>query len=130
MTTTLMDAPLTFIEQVIAESVIADPPSPAVAPDTDLDPRVAAGVELLDKYLPLWALQIDLGKFELSNGACCVLGQLYGGYERGKDSLRPHVTGRDPWDEFGFVTYGAHDYTHLEDHWRKVIRERQTAAWE
>lgn len=38
----------------------------------------AKGARLLDKILPGWYKQINLGKLQMDNGSLCMLGQLFG----------------------------------------------------
>lgn len=63
----------------VAGSIVAEPP-PA---DSDaLDPRVAKGCELLDRDHLGWANLIDLERFDLKSSSDCVIGQVYGDYDR------------------------------------------------
>jgi hypothetical protein len=55
---------------------------------TPAQQRVQAGVERLDSHLgPDWPLRIDLSKFRIESGTRCILGQLFGGYDSGRDAL-------------------------------------------
>lgn len=49
--------------------------------------RVKRGIALLEKwYGPTWIDRITLEELNLENGSCCVLGQVYGSYNRGCDA--------------------------------------------
>jgi len=49
--------------------------------------RVEAGARLLDRMMPSWEELIDLDKLHINSGTDCILGQLFGGFERGLEPL-------------------------------------------
>jgi len=49
--------------------------------------RARVGATLLDVLTPGWADSINLGKLDLSNCQACVLGQLFGEYTKGAETL-------------------------------------------
>lgn len=120
----------TAIEQTVAETIIADPEG-----ETDgIDQRVLNGVRKLDREVPGWADQINLGRFRITSGSACVLGQVYGEYETGVRRLFhvPHDDGQRFGYEYGFVGENtesefATDWKVLQRDWKKVIAERQTS---
>lgn len=42
--------------------------------------NVKNGAAWLDKHNPGWALKVDISRFEINDGAACVIGQVYGDY--------------------------------------------------
>ncbi len=64
---------------------------------TQLALAVKKGVYLLDEQFPEWKQNINQDTLELSSGYSCVLGQLYGSYDRGLCI----VGVEDAW-EYGF----------------------------
>lgn len=93
--------------------------------------RVANGVTLLDAKRSSWVDEIDLDDLTLASFTRCVLGQLYGTFCDGAQSLR--ITDREGL--FGFeVDFSACDgtfgpaYRELETEWRRVIQERRAVA--
>jgi hypothetical protein len=76
------------------------------------DARVAAGAALLDERGPDdWRDKIDLDTLDVFSFTDCVLGQLYGRYNSGKDAL-------DIWEG---MSYGFDD--------SKGHHVKLTAAW-
>jgi hypothetical protein len=55
----------------------------------DVAQRVARGVAVLDAYhgTARWYRKIDLDTLSMAHGDRCVLGQLFGNYDRGEDSI-------------------------------------------
>ncbi len=49
--------------------------------------EVARGVELLDQRDPVWMDKIDLSKLAMHSSRSCILGQLFGGYYKGRRAL-------------------------------------------
>lgn len=88
--------------------------------------RVRRGVALLDEKVPGWHQRIDVDRLFITSCERCVLGQLFGLYSRGFDSLRLtmgaslgfDLSGREP--ESGYAT--------LNRLWRYVVRTRQAAS--
>ena len=59
-----------------------------MAPVTErLRKRVRAGMAFLDVTNPRWRRSINLDKLDLSDGECCVLGEVYGDYSDGRNAL-------------------------------------------
>jgi hypothetical protein len=97
--------------------------------------RVLNGAVLLDAHEPGWEHRIDLGRLWMSSCNQCLMGQLYGRYDR-----RPM-----PWAWFTTVAHGLsinmseierigvheHDYWEaLTDEWRNLIRGRLSGVEE
>lgn len=59
---------------------------------------IRAGMAFLDAMRPQWRRRIDLEKLDLSEPDCCVLGEVYGDYFKGRDRL---LNGSVPTDEYG-----------------------------
>ena len=49
--------------------------------------RVAAGAALLDERAPGWRAKIDTAVLDLDSDERCILGQVFGGYVAGLESL-------------------------------------------
>jgi hypothetical protein len=49
--------------------------------------RVAAGASVLDRHEPGWHSRVDPGTLDAADVGRCVLGQLFGGFERGLAEL-------------------------------------------
>lgn len=49
--------------------------------------EVAAGIKLLNKYRRGWKKKINLKKLDVGSGCNCVLGQVFGWYQYGRDTL-------------------------------------------
>src|SRR5436190_20043230 len=83
---------------------------------------VAKAVELLDKDYPNWFLAIDTENLWMDSPQQCILGQLYGSYNKGARRL----IGEDYVAPLGwpFVTYNLKEST---DEWLKVIAARREA---
>lgn len=83
--------------------------------------RVQRGMKLLDEKRPGWWKEIDLGKLCIISCNWCVLGQLYGYFERGLDKL-------DLWGYSrikGFSFSDEADGHDLTEEWAEQIRLRQ-----
>ncbi len=59
----------------------------APLPESKPTRRVRRGCELLDRYRPAWAAEIDDDTLDVASSVWCPLGQLYGSYARGKMEL-------------------------------------------
>jgi len=70
---------------------------------------VTRGVDLLDAREPDWWLSINVGTLDVQNSRLCVLGQLYGDYDRGLAHL--HLTLR----EAGAYGFAASTFDELFD---------------
>lgn len=130
------------INKVMAESLVAAPPTTPVTPG-DLDPRVKDGVAYLDEHVPDWADQIRIEAFDITDYNDCVLGQLYGAYDKGVrvhslSVAAEHSLGFNV-DSLGFNVDGvpfANDgeeeasWDALNESWHKVIAARQNVKVE
>jgi hypothetical protein len=79
---------------------------------------VKKGAYLLDEQFPEWRRQINLGILNLASSSCCVLGQLYGDYARGKDNLGLWEDGAGSEYGFDFPTDPAENSTTIV--WRAL----------
>lgn len=89
-----------------------------------LETRVKLGAALLDEKYPNWYKHISVSRLNMSSMCNCVLGQLYGDYQRGKTKLNL-IFG----PVFGF---DGEQGTHLKlrELWKKEIRDRRYASME
>jgi len=85
--------------------------------------KILKGFDLLDKDRLGWEKEIDLDSLDMGTGCLCVLGQVYGGYRRGIDSLRlPHFN-----DKNGFMILKPQTvkrWENLTNKVKKLIKER------
>jgi hypothetical protein len=87
----------------------------------ELSTRVRRGVRLLDREKPGWERKIDLDRLDLGHTCNCVLGQVYGNYDRALYELDGDVAERP--ENFGFDDDNLL-YRTLTDRWRGFIRRR------
>lgn len=94
---------------------------------------VMNGVELLDNKFPEWKELVDLDKLDIENCDNCILGQLFGDYIAGLDTLRigqhkAYIFGFNVDTSFDVVPDpNLGDYLNLKNHWQKTIAELMTA---
>lgn len=62
--------------------------------------RVARGAEYLDFALPDWFMRINTSVLDMTDGSCCVIGQIYGAFTR----TIQNVFG---WTEIDAENYGV-----------------------
>jgi hypothetical protein len=95
--------------------------------------RVAAGAALLDQVRPGWADLVDPQRLDMAAEYDDLLGQLYGHFQVGLDTLTP--AGVKPWAfavAHGFdlppaeASWGA--YGQLSDCWRRQLARRRDGA--
>lgn len=85
--------------------------------------EVDLGVSLLDKKGPrYWALAVSLNRLSLISPRTCVLGQIFGSYDLGREYLG--LTGRD-CRRHGFTFHTPWGFARGDDAWRRVLRSRQ-----
>lgn len=73
--------------------------------DEVLSERVKRGVALLNERVPNWRACVDTASLDLGSGLACVLGQIFGSYEKGLATLGLTASqGR----EYGFETGLSH----------------------
>lgn len=93
--------------------------------DWEVKTRVGRGMKLLDSELPTWRADILLDKLDMHECDRCVLGQLFGTFDDGVDSL-----GLDPAEvvDHGFDVDDdrypprlAPGYKLLREEWRRAI---------
>lgn len=101
--------------------------------DTERSP-VELGAELLDHVAPGWWQdgKVDLNILDLGHYYHCILGQLFGGYDEGRDRLAEYL---GQWNRFcslhfGFSVDGPADYDDLTEDWRNLINDRRAIAEE
>jgi len=84
---------------------------------------VARGVELLDERLPGWDEEITVENLNLSNCRECVLGQLFGEYDKGLRVLG--LSSKDA-KSLGFYRWpGPSRWESLSKAWRDIVRSRR-----
>lgn len=98
--------------------------------ERELEKRVQRGLFVLDRARPGWT--VDLETFDLRSGQRCVLGQVFGLYQVGRDQLYVEIFG-SPVDEqkarvfaqdCGFVGCCIEDWDILRTIWRRKLTER------
>jgi hypothetical protein len=84
---------------------------------------VENGAALLDERLPGWANEIDAEELDLERSCNCVLGQLFGSYDKGRRVLGlSHSEAK----RFGFFRWPTSRWGSLNFEWRWLIRDRQS----
>lgn len=81
--------------------------------------RVNKGIRLLNKEYPGWKSKIELSSLRLEDRNRCVLGQVYGGYDRGVQEL-----GLGIWSTVyhGFNIESIHgDWEPLQKAWERKL---------
>ncbi|AHH98235.1 hypothetical protein [Kutzneria albida] len=87
-----------------------------------IEERVARGAALLDEKQPDWFQQIDLDKLKLDCPARCVLGHLYGSFDRGAFVLG--IAFKEA--AYGFDGFEEHsELSALQAEWVRVITARR-----
>jgi hypothetical protein len=101
--------------------------------------KVRAGIALLDEQVPDWAARIDPVLLDVQHCSWCVLGQLFGDYLDGVDSLVQVGSSSLDGTTYGFEADGFDDdnpdsvragYRILTRLWTYVIRKRQQIGGE
>jgi hypothetical protein len=90
----------------------------------DYETRAAAGARFLDARRPGWAGLIDMDRLALIDDCDCVLGQLDGTYDRGRDAL--HLTLHEEF-LLGFLAgdNSAESWDRLDAAWIAEIKARR-----
>lgn len=88
--------------------------------------RVAAGAALLDERMPGWEQDVNPHTLDLSSPCHCVLGQIFGLYDHGVETMAqiPQFEAEDQ----GFWTSSDSEYDELTSAWYLLIRERRATA--
>jgi len=103
-----------------------------------IEARVRAGITLLDRNIPGWWKEsgvethqrgvIDLRKLNITSGSDCVLGQLFGSFDDGYESLRSKMLPNLTECDYGFDFDVLRDRGILNKLWYKHISERRQNA--
>jgi hypothetical protein len=89
---------------------------------TTVQERVQAGVAFLNEHQPGWSKRISLAELDLSNCDRCVLGQVFGSFEQGLETLDlGYLLARN----LGFNSDGA--YRKLTNAWVEAIMALEAA---
>jgi hypothetical protein len=78
--------------------------------------RIGRGVALLDAKVPGWV--VDRARLSVGSLDRCVLGQVFGNFDRGLQVLGLTWS---QGDRYGFVSDGWEDYADLTESWRAVL---------
>lgn len=95
--------------------------------DANIEDRVAAGAEWLDKNNPNWAERIDLDEFYFGACTTCVLGLLYDDFCIAVGSRASSLMTLTQAKERGFEGNSRADYPECQKAWRREIRNRKGA---
>jgi hypothetical protein len=114
------------------------PPLTVYVPDLPpLAHRVAAGAALLDRICPDWATQVDPDQLDMTAVYNDLLGQLYGHYVIGLDTLIQASPDQQAWPSmwavnhgFDLLAYDTADFAELTDCWRALILARRRGGGE
>jgi len=77
---------------------------------------VTRGIAYLDEHLPGWQDEIDWSRLSMETCERCIIGQLFGDYDRGLRILKLDDSGGQ---RFGFATSGNWDK--LGSIWKKLV---------
>ena len=91
---------------------------------TEPTEAVARGAALLDEKMPGWESRIDVQRLNITSYKDSMLGQLYGRYNFGLDSLKLNYLGDAPLGFNGTIA----NMDALTEAWRRLIAERRFAA--
>lgn len=100
-----------------------------------LEMRVALGAAMLDEYKPDWWFEknVSLDTLDQWSPIRCVIGQNYGGYNKGMNAL--DLERRNPFDNqdrfdrgFSLPPSETGMYAALTAEWKRVIRARRATA--
>lgn len=94
-------------------------PSPDDEENVPVPERVEAGAALLDERMPGWFNMIDVDTLKIFDPTLCVMGQLFGDYLGGLDTLDVDISAG-----YGFNAYDD-EYTELDAAWRELILSRR-----
>lgn len=87
------------------------------------------GRDLLNDREPGWFRRINPEWFFIGDPHQCVLGQVYGSYERGKEVLFGNIDAYKEADRYGFATWNLHEHGYSEEtlqaEWMQIITELQ-----
>jgi hypothetical protein len=99
---------------------------------TPVAARVAAGASLLDQAAPGWEDRINLDRLNIASGTQCILGQLYGMYDRGQDVLRDrgYLDQGPSLALLGFTAGYPNTGAGLKAAWKEAILARRHAKEE
>jgi len=87
--------------------------------ELDLELAVNDGVDRLDAFYPEWPNEIDIDKLDMANGARCIIGQLFGDYLDGINTLGLDFFSEDDISH-GFNLPPGGDGTAPATEWRKL----------
>lgn len=90
--------------------------------------RVEAGVRLLDSEIPDWWQRINLDRLDIACCFRCVVGQLYGDYDDGVETLELDLFGYKTVDALGFESSSYDDDRRLTVVWRNRIEARRATT--
>jgi len=87
------------------------------------DSAIDKGIALLDAKVPEWCTKMQLDHLKLENPSSCVLGQVFGDYEHGLNTLK--INGGA---DYGFaMSHADYDdipaYGPLTRRWKQRIRQ-------
>lgn len=90
--------------------------------DAEVLERVKRGMALLERAYGInWVDYIDLDTLELRDGNACVLGQVYGSYTRGVDTLWPRPALSYAVIDHGFVARNDPEWDALNAAWQDAL---------
>ena len=91
--------------------------------------QISKGIEWLDQHEPGWADKVDLEKLDMTTCTRCVLGFVYGDYDRLDD---PSAPPSDDRAKLGFTlreSYFSYDWVRLTEEWRDAISKLRNHWW-
>lgn len=89
-----------------------------------LKDKICKGITMLDAVNPDWHWRVNPKALEMEYEQCCVLGQLYGGFERGKYKL--NISDEQAY-QLGFLSWFQRGYDWAQ--WLPFVGRRLSRAW-
>lgn len=83
--------------------------------------QIAKGMALLDQKRPGWETEINLNRLDISHCYHCVLGQIYGEFAYGINTLEIE---EDAARFYGFAYPNSMQWDQLTNEWRAAIAQR------
>lgn len=92
---------------------------------TLIDDRAAAGAAAFDRYVPAWALLVDLRRLDMSSTGTCVATMVFGSFDAARRRLR--ITSEEAAVRLG-LDIGHWEnpakYADLTAAWRREVEKR------
>lgn len=89
--------------------------------------RAANGAKLLDEHFPGWERTVNLSTLNIDSDSNCVLGQVFGGFSRGINSLQG--AGVIPDGQYPGLFFAEHGFNFYGAEWQSEDTARNVNKW-